>query len=67
MNEENMIKMEVLKLAQKHQIDMLEQGIISSILYYEWGGSMNWEFEVEYLNVYHDGDTSLCFDKNSLQ
>ena len=60
-------KIAVLKMAQAHQIEMLEKGIISSIIYLEWGDEPGqWEYEVEYLNVDLDGDTQLSFDVYSL-
>jgi hypothetical protein len=61
-------KIAVLKLAQAHQAEMLEKGIHSSIMYFEWGDKPGqWEYEVEYLNVGLNGDTQISFDVDSLQ
>lgn len=65
MNEEIKQKLASLELAQDHQRKILmEQGIHSSIHYYEWDSG--WEWEVEYQNVHPEGETQLTFDSESL-
>lgn len=60
-------KIEVLKLAHAHQLEMLEKGIVSGIEYHEIGdGDDDFEYEVVYKNVHPDGDTQCTFDIESL-
>lgn len=60
-------KLEVLRLAQEHQMEMLRQGIHSDIRYITYGDDdENWEYGVDYIDHTKTGDIGCCFDENSL-
>lgn len=60
-------KLAVLKLAQKHQLEMLKDGVHSNIEYVVFGKEKEyWEFEVGYLDDMGTGDIGCCFNEDSL-
>jgi hypothetical protein len=67
-------KIAVLKLAQAHQIEMLNMGVISNLEHFvhdDEDGNEDWEYHVSYLDVVGNGDTGCSFtgcsfDKESI-